>query len=230
MKFKIITNIYKDWAKQAAQDVEAFLLSKKHQPVSEKEDITIMIGGDGTIFYNKDKIHGSIFAIGGPQSKVCQANQKNWKPILEKVLKKPKSEERTALSVKINGKYAGWAINDAVVHSRRHNFVEISVSFQKQAYVFGGDGIIVSTPTGASGYAYSAGGFTIDKSNFLVEVVPICAYLRKFTSKLVPVVADIEIRCKGAADLILDGQQIIEFAETDAITVCGDRIVKFIEV
>ncbi len=228
MKFRIIINIYKDWAKQIATEVENFLKNKKQQIVNEKEDVSILIGGDGTIFYNKEQINGAIFAIGSLQSKVCQANQENWKPMLEKVLKELKKEERTALSVKINDKYIGWAINDVVVHSRRHNFIELIVSLQKQTYEFGGDGIIISTPIGASGYAYSAGGFIVDKSNFLVEIVPICAYLRKFTPKLVPVITDIEIKCKGAADIILDGQQIIELEENSVIVVCGDKTINFV--
>ncbi|MEW6528568.1 MAG: hypothetical protein AB1391_01620 [Candidatus Micrarchaeota archaeon] len=231
LKFWIIVNGYKDWAKQTANEVENFIIAKKHTVENkENQDVCIIIGGDGTIFYNKDKIHGAIFAIGGPQSKVCQAKQENWKPMLEKILKKLVVEERAALSAKINDEYVGWAINDIVVHSRKHNFVELAVSFQKQTYEFGGDGVIVSTPTGASGYAYSAGGFVLNKSDFLVEIVPICPYLRKFTPKLVSINADINITCKGAADLILDGQRIIEFEECDKITICGDKTINFVVV
>lgn len=232
LKFKVIFNEKKDWARKTAGAVEAFLKSKKQRAVPENEDISIIIGGDGTIFYHKEKIHGAVFGIGGPQSKVCQANSQDWKPMLGKILnaKKLPVEERTALSVKINGKGVGWAINDAVVHARRHNFVEIVLKIRSETHEFGGDGVIVSTPTGAGGYAYSAGGFNIDKANFLVEVVPICPYMRTFRPQLAPVASEIEIMHKGAADLVIDGQRIIELDENDIVSVCGDRIVNFIEV
>ena len=232
MKFKIITNPQKEWAKKLQTEVESLLRSRKQQLVSFGEDVTLMIGGDGTIFYAKDQAQGAIFAIGGTQSKVCQASNKNWKPALEKILKirKLEVEERTALSVKINGNEAGWAINDAVVHSRRHNFVFISVKFGRDEHRFGGDGIIVATPTGASGYAYSAGGFVLDRANFMVELVPICPYLRAFRPQIVPVASEITITGEGASDLILDGQKIIELGEKDVVTVIGDRTVDFVDV
>ncbi len=231
-KFRIIFNPSKAWAVGIARKAESLLKSRGQAVVSEKEDVCVIIGGDGTIFYNKNEIQGAVLGVGGMKSKVCQTNSGNWKTMLEKVLKAKNipEEERTALSVKINGKYAGWAINDAVVHARRHNFVEITMKIRKNSYAFGGDGVIVATPTGASGYAYSAGGFTIDKSNYLVEVVGICPYMRSFTPKLAPVASEIEILCKGAADLVLDGQQIIELGENDNINICGNRTVKFVEV
>lgn len=232
LKFRIISNETKDWARKTAGEVEAFLESKKQGIAAENEDVSIIIGGDGTVFYHKDKIHGAIFGIGSVRSKVCQANSQDWRPMLGKILKAKKLpiEERTALSVKINGKDAGWAVNDAVVHARKHNFVEIAVKIRNEKHEFGGDGVIVSTPTGASGYAYSAGGFVIDKANFLVEIVPICPYMRTFRPQLAPVASEIEIMHKGAADLVIDGQRIIELDENDIVSVCGDRIVNFVEV
>lgn len=230
MKFKIIANPSKEWAGKVAKEVEAFLKAKKQEIAKEGEDIAVLIGGDGTIFYNKGCFSGAVFAIGGKQSMVCQAKEGNWKPMLEKTIKKPRIEERTALSVKVNGKEVGWAINDAVVHARRHNFVEITVKAQGQVHEFGGDGVIVATPTGASGYAYSAGGFIVEPSNFLLEIVPICPYMRKFRATLAPVASEIEISAKGAADLVLDGQKIIELEERDTVQVNGNRIVRFVKV
>ncbi len=230
MKFRVICNLIKPWAAEVAKEVEGLLKGNGKEIVQEKEDICVIVGGDGTIFYNKGKIHGAIFAIGSERSKVCQANLRNWGHALEKVLKAAEVEERSALSVKINEKEAGWAINDAVVHARRHNFVEISVKIMSATHNFGGDGVIVATPTGAGGYAYSAGGFVLDKSNFILEVVPICPYLRAARPQLAPVAYEIEISHKGAADLVIDGQQVIELGEKDVVKVIGDRIVKFIRV
>lgn len=229
MKFKILFNTQKEWAKRVATEVDDFLKSSGHT-ISENEDIAILIGGDGTIFFYKDNVKGSIFAIGGPQSKVCQANEQNWKEKLDKALKKLKIEERIALSVKINDKDVGWAINDAVVHTRKHRFVEVALKIGRNEYNFGGDGVIVASPTGATGYAYSAGGFIIGKVPNLIEVVAICPHMRAFKPMLVPAAYVVEIMAKGQVDLILDGQKIIELNEGDRVSVCGDKIVKFVDV
>ncbi len=232
MRFRIIFNPAKEWAAKVAKEAEQLLKSRKQELVSAREDVCVLIGGDGTIFYNKGNVHGAVFAIGSERSKVCQANSGNWKPAIEKIMKMKKLEveERTALSVKIDGKDVGWALNDAVVHSRKHNFIENEVVIGKETFRFGGDGVIISTPTGASGYAYSAGGFTIEKSNFLVEVVAICPYLRSFKPRLAPVASEITVRTRGAADLILDGQQVIELAEGEVVSAIGDRVINFVDV
>ncbi|NLT58545.1 MAG: NAD(+)/NADH kinase, partial [Clostridiales bacterium] len=41
---------------------------------------------------------------------------------------------------------------------------------------FRGDGVIVATPTGSTGYALSAGGPVIDPRTNCIEVAPICAH------------------------------------------------------
>lgn len=231
-KFRIVFNENKEWTKKSAKEVEEFLKANGQEVVSENEDVSIIIGGDGTIFYYKDKINGAIFGIGGLESKVCQTNISNWKNGLEKILwmKRLAVEERSALSVKLNGKEICWAMNDVVLHSRKHRLVEIKLNIGKEKYEFGADGVIVSTPTGASGYAYSAGGFVVDKSNFLVEIVAICPYMRTFKPRFVPVLSEIEIRHIGDVDLVIDGQLIKELDEKDIISVCGNREVKFVIV
>lgn len=138
MKFKVRSNPKKEWALAVEKEVTGFLQLAGWEAAENCEDMTIIIGGDGTIFHNKNGIEGAVFAIGGPQSKICQANEKNWKTRLGKVLAKPETETRVALSGKINGKDAGWAINDFVVHSRRHNYVEMNVSAAGRTVEFGG--------------------------------------------------------------------------------------------
>ncbi len=228
--FRIICNPNKEWDAKTAQEVEAFLKAKCQSVVSGNENVTVMIGGDGTIFHNKNEARGAIFAIGSERSKVCQANERNWKLVLENALKKIEAEERTALSVMINEKIVGWAINDAVVHSRRHNFIRLKVNVRGETAAFGGDGVVVATPTGSSGYAYSAGGFVLDKSYHMVEYVPICPHMRAAKPKLVALISEIEISTEGTADLVIDGQEIIELGKNDVVKVAGNRIVKFLKV
>ncbi|MFA5076963.1 MAG: hypothetical protein WC488_00880 [Candidatus Micrarchaeia archaeon] len=227
--FKIIANPLKDWAVRTAQEIEKLLGPDRIVPA--EEDVSIIIGGDGTIFHNKDSIHGAIFAIGGRQSQVCQANQENWREKLAQMMKGFRVDERVALAVKVNAGDAGWAINDAVVHSRKHNFLRLALSVGNAEYHFGGDGIIVATPTGATGYAYSAGGFIIGKVPHLMEVVPICPYMRALKPMLVPALSKVRVASEeGDADLIVDGQKIIELGGNDVVSVSGTRTARFVDL
>lgn len=226
MKYNIYINTTKEWAKELGKEIEKFLANKGLEK-SRKEDLSIIIGGDGTIFYYKDKINGVIFGIGGEKSKVCQAKRGDWKEKLMFFLETKKSEERITLDVKINNKDVGWVINDVVVHSRRHNFIEIYLKIGERSYEFGGDGIIVATPTGSTGYAFSAGGIEIKTNESVIEIVGICPYLRKFNGLIVNEKEEVKIKAKGDADLILDGQKIIELKENDIIKVSASKKIKF---
>ncbi|MDD5337070.1 MAG: NAD(+)/NADH kinase [Candidatus ainarchaeum sp.] len=227
--FKVIANPLKQWAVKLGREIEDLLGADRLVPGNE--DVCILIGGDGTIFHNKGSVHGAIFAIGGKQSQVCQANQENWGEMLALVMKGFKIDERVALNVKVNERDEGWAINDAVVHSRRHNFLKLALAVGNSNYSFGGDGVIVATPTGATGYAYSAGGYIIGKVPGLMEVVPICPYMRALRPMLVPALSRVKIASEeGNADLIIDGQTIIELGSSDVVSVNGERRVKFVEL
>jgi NAD kinase len=228
MKFKIISNPDKAWAKKLEADVRA--LVGEANVASTGADATVLIGGDGTVFHNKDEIQGAMFAIGGAKSKVCQCKAGDWKAGLAYFMKKKSVEMRTALSVKINGAACGWAINEAAVHSRHHNFLEIEVRCGKTVHKFGGDGAIISTATGSTGYAFSAGGFILSGMEGMIEAVAICPYMREFKAAIFPSAAEISVQHEGDADLVLDGQKIIPLKNGDVVSATGDREVAFAKV
>lgn len=230
MKFRIIFNENKAWAAKTADDVAAFLRAEGHVVVPEGEEISIVIGGDGTIFHHRNAAKGAIFGIGSKASKVCQSNLENWKKGLKKALNGLAVEERVALAAFVNDQEADWAINDVVVHARKHNFIEIRLCAGSAVLEFGGDGVIVATPTGSTGYAYSAGGAKLKGDEKMVEIAPICPYLRKAKPFAVPAGTAVEISAKGAADLVIDGQRTIELDEGDNVVVTGNRKVRFVRL
>ncbi|MBU0586452.1 hypothetical protein KJ780_02995, partial [Candidatus Micrarchaeota archaeon] len=79
MRFKIIVNREKKWAKNLGQKVANFIRGMGSKIVLKNEEVSIIIGGDGTIFFHKDNANGAIFAIGGKNSVVCQTKKENWK-------------------------------------------------------------------------------------------------------------------------------------------------------
>ena len=121
--------------------------------------------------------------------------------------------------------YEDIATNDVVVsRASLSRIVNLEVSFDDQ-YVdsFPGDGIIVSTPTGSTGYTLSAGGPIIQPDMRLMIISPICPhslYSRSFIASETRTVK-ITISHKGelSAMLTLDGQEGFRLSLGDEVCV-----------
>jgi NAD+ kinase len=221
MKVKILFNKKKPWAKTIAKKIKLLLKSRGYR-FGKGADATILIGGDGTIYYNKKNIEGKIVAIGSEKSKVCQISKERWEEV--ESLLKGKAEERITLNVYLNGKKVGWAINDAVLHSRNFRILKIDVSVDGKFFSFQGDGLIASTPTGSTAYALSEHGAVLQPSLNAYELVPIAPYLHS----VFPLVTNkkTKIAFTGTASLILDGQEIIKLKSKDVIEIrIGKKIL-----
>lgn len=204
MKAKMLWNTTKKWAVELAPQVKRFLSEKGVKVVSSKADFTIIIGGDGTILYYKEKIEGPVFAIGSRRSFICQCTSENWMHSLPRFLSRPSYEERMVLGIKAGGK-AYSAINDAAILSKSHQMVELSVDVGGDVCVFNADGVVVSTPTGSTAYAYSAGGPVIEPTLQVMGIVPVCPDKRLFDPLVVSASHKVAVSASSPARLVIDG-------------------------
>lgn len=219
MKAKILHNKTKEWAVKAAKEVSSFLKSANVQEVRNGADFTVVIGGDGTILYYKNELEGAIFGIGSESSHICQSRSDNWKPLLQSFLKNPRAEERLLLSISMGGREIAFAINDAAFLSRDHNMLHVSIAIGGSTASFSGDGLIVSTPTGSTAYAYSAGGATLDESLEAFELVPLAPFRRSFGPMVISSLREIRISTKQPCHLLIDGQQLFQLRENTPVTI-----------
>lgn len=222
MKVKILFNKKKPWARTIAKKIKLFL-KKKGFSFDRKADATILIGGDGTIYYNKKKIEGKIIGIGSKKSKVCVLKKEAWEKVWELI--KGKTEKRITLDVYVNGKKVGWVINDAVLHSRNFRILKMDISVDGKFFTFEGDGIIVSTPTGSTAYALSQYGAILHPSLSAYELVPVAPYMRSAS----PFVTDKKTKIKftGTASLIFDGQEVTKLKSSDVIEIKIGKKIQF---
>ena len=87
-------------------------------------------------------------------------------------------EQRMMMEIEVCGKNNFNALNDAVIAKTdaRMNSMEMYASEEKiSEYI--ADGLIVSTPTGSTGYSLSAGGPVADPEMELFIATPICAHM-----------------------------------------------------
>ena len=116
------------------------------------------------------------------------------------------------------------AFNDFTVRSSLYSravFLSLLIDHHP-VYHFHGDGLIVATPTGSTGYSLSAGGPIVMDDIKSMLITPVCA--QSLVARPIVVAADseIEIVCHGNADssaLTADGQFRIALADQDRVLI-----------
>ena len=228
-KIRILPNYRKPWALRLAKTISAFLRNHGFIIAHKNVDATICIGGDGTIFYanHRSRISGAVLGIGSKTSIVCQLKNTNWKNYLVGLLRKGKVEKRQRLLANLNKK-SFTSMNDIVLHTHNYRLIRIFVEISNKRYSFEGDGLIVSTPTGSSAYAYSAGGSVISPTAKNIQVVPICPYKRTIRPMLLSDSVKIKISADRSSDLIIDGIFIMRLRAKQTVTILKGKEILFL--
>ena len=178
----------------------------------EESDYVVSIGGDGTFLkggllaatYDKPVFGVNIGRLGY----LCRFDEKSLETLTPEVLTGCPIEEKMLLEVSDSELLA---INDVVIGK---DYFGTSVELQVEAkghapYSVRGDGVIISTPLGSTGYNESAGGPLIEGENSIV-ITPICA-----SNKAKPLIVDKEcvikvrnINPSYGASVYIDGVRI----------------------
>jgi NAD+ kinase len=97
---------------------------------------------------------------------------------------------------------------------------------------FTADGLVVSSPTGSTGYSFSAGGPIVDPSSRNLIVTPIAGYLTAIRSVVVSPRHTVRVRVLDAYDVLMsvDGREDRRLAIGDVVSVCEmNRPIRLIE-
>lgn len=202
------------------------------EAVSET-DMVVVLGGDGSILRaahvtapKGTPILGVHF---GQYGFITEVHPGDVFPALEKVLAGDYSvSERMMLMAKLmRGDEEICcipAMNDVVVSKGPLSRLLTLHTYVHETFLttYAADGIIVSTPTGSTGYSLSAGGPVVHPSVEIVIVTPICPHTLNARSLVIPDTESVQIvgECSGVHDdmmLTVDGQ-------TGYNMVCSDKI------
>ncbi len=170
----------------ATQSADAILELGKDVQEAELE-LAVVLGGDGTILKAAELVRESqtpLLGINLGHVGFLAESEKNEisSTIARVVAKDYLVKERLTLdvSVKLDGKevYRTWALNEATVEkSARERMLEVVVEVDSRPLSsFGCDGIVMSTPTGSTAYAFSAGGPVVWPSVDALLLVPLSAH------------------------------------------------------
>ncbi|EGJ51169.1 NAD(+)/NADH kinase [Desulfocurvibacter africanus] len=186
-----------------------------------RPDMALVLGGDGTLLSVARKFMPTgIPLLGinvGHLGFLAKADVGDWPARLEKLLELGLDvDERLALHCEVlrEGQivHQSAAINDVVVSRgpmarliRLRLFCEGELVAALRA-----DGVIVSSPTGSTAYAISAGGPLIHPALEVMGVTAICAFMGNLRSLVIPADLTMDILVEevwGDVFLTEDGQQ-----------------------
>jgi NAD+ kinase len=127
-----------------------------------------------------------------------------------------------------------YALNDVVVaRGALARVVRMDVAIgASHLATFIADGLVVSSPTGSTGYSFSAGGPVVDPSSRNLIVTPIAGYLSAIRSVVVG--ASQVVRCRvvdaNEAILSIDGREDRPLSVGDVVEVRAlERPIRLIE-
>jgi NAD+ kinase len=176
-----------EYAKTVSSEVATAVLELGKDAKETDLELAVVLGGDGTILKAAELVRDSqtpLLGINLGHVGFLAESEKNeiGSTIARVVAKDYLVKERLTLdvSVKLDGKevYRTWALNEATVEkSARERMLEVVVEVDgRPLSSFGCDGIVISTPTGSTAYAFSAGGPVVWPSVDALLMVPLSAH------------------------------------------------------
>jgi NAD+ kinase len=174
----------------ARELVDSLLAEKHYVEVNpnrwnhlQDADLVVSVGGDGTLLRTVSQMKKQIPIIGvnfGGVGFLTDLEPSNAIEKIREIANKGnqiKIEKRMRIDVLHNGKVIGTALNDIAFKAGDYS-VKFSASIDGViATEFKGDGLLVSTPTGSTAYALSAGGPITDPKINSFLLIPIAPYL-----------------------------------------------------
>lgn len=208
-------------------------------------DVLICLGGDGTILHASKLVAGKdipILGINiGTLGFMAELEIGDLHLLKNLCSGKFTTEERMMLEVNVisGGKtiFTDYALNDAVVTKGAvARVLQMSVSCNgSEVMSISGDGVILCTPTGSTGYSLSAGGPIVEPTANNILITPICAHGQNFScfvtesSRVISV--SVEKIGRRNAFLSVDGGRAFRLECSDTVSVSrADRTTKLVRL
>lgn len=228
-----------DWKVRSCEEAEE---------ISVDVDCMLVLGGDGTVLQaareTKKKRIPIVGVNLGTLGYMTEIEPANIEEALDKLIAGEYDQESRMM---LNGKVIlkdrveeGWALNDIVI-SRRGSLQIIQFNIYVNGQFlndYNADGMIITTPTGSTGYNLSAGGPIIEPKAKLIMLTPICPHTLNQRSIILSAEDMIEIEIPEGrdgrmqtVDANFDGSHTVEMHTGDRIRVVqSEKITEFIQL
>jgi len=191
-----------------------------------RADAVIIVGGDGTILRMIQQMERPVPVLGINWGEVGFLADLEPSEALEFVHKLKCGfpvEERMRITLSDDSTCLGTALNEAlIVTSRPAKMLKFSIIIDGvTTEQFRADGLLISTSTGSTAYAMSAGGPIVDPRIQGFLLVPLAPYLLSSRPHLINSDRHLEVKLESSkpASLVIDGQKTIDLGTSITIAV-----------
>lgn len=211
-------------------------------------ELVLVLGGDGSILKAAELVRETnvpILGINlGHVGFLAEGEKHEMDQIIAKLAAGDYSTyDRMALDVTVKEQgrtvYETWALNEATVEkSARERMLEVVLEVEGHPLSsFGCDGVVISTPTGSTAYAFSAGGPVVWPNVEAILMVPLSAHALFSRPSVVGPDAMLAVevlrRSAGTGVLWADGRRTFELGPGSRVEVRksarGVKLIRFDE-
>lgn len=205
--------------------------------IDKNTECAIVLGGDGTMIQAAiDLVHTELPIIGvntGNLGFLTEVEYQNVYSALDKLLSGDYTIESRMMLKEISyfkqpdSRSSCYALNDIVVSKRGSGrLITVKVYLENElADVYRADGLIISTPTGSTGYNLSAGGPVMVPNLKAMVVTPICAHSLNKRSLVVDAKEKITLEIGQTKDVGIDLAMVTADGRTIGELSTGDKLV-----
>jgi NAD+ kinase len=220
------------------QDTAGALGRKGMPPAESDADLVLVIGGDGTILRTIQGMPRPLPVLGinwGEVGFLADLEPSEAPAFLRTLPDGFSVEERMRIALGAGTSPLGVALNEAlIVTTRPAKMLRFSILVDGiMAEQFRADGLLISTPTGSTAYAMSAGGPIVDPRIQGFLLVPLAPYMLSSRPHLISDSRNLEIRLESSkpAHLVIDGQQTIDLGTSTTLRVTrSEHPARFVDV
>jgi len=227
------------WFERRAEVVAVLGISDTLPPQARTAELCIVFGGDGTLLSAARLLAGTnIPLLGVNMGKLgfladfdVEHMQRHFD---ELTAGKIPATERMMLrvAVKRSGaqQFSAIAANDvAICAGRPFRMIDLDVAqTDRQIARYLGDGLVVATPTGSTGYNMSAGGPIMEPTLEAMVITPTAPHtlsLRPIVVPPAPAVVITAVAVNAGTALIVDGQIPYDLRDGDVVEVAKAEVV-----
>jgi len=201
---------------------------------SDKIDLAVVLGGDGTMLRAAEIFRGKQVPILGINLGHVGFLAEIERPSLTEIVDAMASgtfsiEERMSLNYQLlrAGKVieSGWALNEVLVERNDHQMIDLFVQIDHSPLSrWWCDAVICATPTGSTAYAYSAGGPVVWPEVDALVLLPLAAHALFSKPMVVSPNSEIAIDLESdSADLNADGIRRTKLQKNDRVVLTSDN-------
>ncbi len=219
------------FAEDAPQMIPEDIKATTLDAVRSRCSLVVVIGGDGTILSAARQLHNADIPILGvnlgSKGFMAALEPEHMQLIVKAAAGEYKVSRRMMLDIELErgGEiiYRDKALNDVVLHGYGDCIRLTAWCAGDRITSFSGDGIILSTPTGSTGYSMSAGGPIVEPEASAIIVSPICAHMMSARSYVLSASHDVSVLAEKLhgrrAYISVDGNSVMDLTNGDLLRV-----------